>query len=174
MLLLEYSITDGDDELRRRADRCARDAEIFLRDDGKGAIVLCDGISAPGDSGNVKTKTVRNIFDSGRIGKDGGDWLFCVGLWTPQEFREEFLAWYRVEHLPMLLECPVWDGCRFVEEAVAKGCQFYALHQLSDKKGLESAERKRSRSTPWFIRLAKNGWFDGAFTRTLYRRLAQH
>jgi hypothetical protein len=92
-------------------------------------------------------------------------------LWTPQDFRKEFLAWYKVEHLPMLLECPIWDGCRFVEQDVERGCQFYALHQLSDKAALDSDARKRSRSTPWFNRLAKNGWFDAGFRRTLCRRL---
>ena len=86
------------------------------------------------------------------------------------DFREEFVAWYMIEHMPILLECPQWDGCRFVETSVTNGCQFYSLHQLNDRAALDSAERKRSRSTPWFKRLAQNDWFDGAFTRTLYRR----
>ena len=106
-----------------------------------------------------------------RFGRTGGDWLFHVGLWTPPDFREELLAWYRHEHLPILLECPLWDGCRFVEQKTDKGCQFYALHQLADKAALDSAERKRSRSTPWFTRLSVHPWFDGAFTRTLCKRL---
>ncbi len=75
-----------------------------------------------------------------------------------------------IEHLPILLECPVWDGCRFVEQKIDKGCQFYAMHQLADKAALDSAERKRSRSTPWFKRLSVHPWFDGAFTRTLCKR----
>ena len=168
MLLWEFSTTDGED-LHRHAASCNGEAEIFLCEGDKGALVLCEGT---GSGGASKQKTASKLFDGGRFGNAGGDWLFCVGLWTPKDFREEFLAWYRIEHLPILLECPVWDGCRFLEEKVQEGCQFYALHQLSDKRGLDSAERARSRSTPWFKRLAKNDWFDGAFSRTLYRRIA--
>jgi len=157
MLLLEVSTIDPG-ELRRYAEIYRGEAEIFLRDDGKGALVLCNG---PVAAGNSEAKSVKKLFDGGGFGKSGGDWLFCVALWTPDDYRDEFLAWYQTEHLPILLECPAWDGCRFLEEKV------------SDKKALDSQERKRSRSTPWFKRLAKNAWFDGAFQRTLYRRFAQ-
>jgi len=167
MLMLEYSTTDVG-ELRKEAVRCAGEAEIYSRDDDKAALLVCHGMKPPDKSAR---KEVRKLFDGGRFGAEGGDWLFCVGLWTPEDFREEFLAWYRIEHLPMLLECPVWDGCRFVEENIQTGCQFYAMHQLSDKKALDSNERKRSRSTPWFKRLSKNDWFDAAFTRALYKRI---
>lgn len=167
MLLLEMSTVDGA-ELRRNAAACRGAAEIFLREEGKGALVLCDGTEM---AGGPRQKSAEKLFDGGRFGKAGGDWLFCVGLWTPIDYRDEFLAWYATEHLPILLECPLWDGCRFLEQKVADGCQFYAMHQLSDKKALESQERHRSRSTPWFKRLAKNDWFDGAFQRTLYRRM---
>jgi hypothetical protein len=46
-----------------------------------------------------------------------------------------------------------------------------ALHQLADRAALSSPERSRSRATPWFLRLARHDWFDGPFTRTLYRRV---
>ena len=113
---------------------------------------------------------VRLLFSSGRVGRAAGPWLFHVALWTPADFRDEFLAWYSVEHLPILLECRLWDGCRFVETSVVDGCQFYALHQLADVAALESRQRKVSRSTPWFVRLKEHDWFDEAFVRTLYRR----
>jgi hypothetical protein len=45
----------------------------------------------------------------------------------------EFLDWYRNEHLPILLECPTWNGCRFVESPVLEGHQFYAY--ISSKTG---------------------------------------
>jgi hypothetical protein len=167
MLLMEIPTIDPA-VLREQAAACGGAAEIFLREDGDGALVLCD---AAGAVGQGRYKSAEKIFDGGRFGAVGGDWLFCVGLWTPVDYRDEFLAWYEMEHLPILLECPLWDGCRFLEEKVADGCQFYSLHQLSDKKALESQERHRSRSTPWFKRLAKNDWFDGSFQRTLYRRM---
>ena len=169
MLIREYPTTDAA-EIRRDAANCDAGAELFLRDDGKGSVVVCRSDSA-GAAGTSLEKRVQMLFTGGRYGSEGGDWLFYVGLWTPEDFRGEFLAWYEWEHLPILLECPLWDGCRFVEQKVDRGCQFHALHQLSDKTALESAERQRSRSTPWFRRLSVNGWFDGAFMRTLCRRV---
>ena len=171
MLIFEYPSTDAQ-EVCRNAIACAADAESFVRDDGRGSIIVCgsDDAAAPG---TPVEKRMQLLFAGGRYGRAGGDWLFHVGLWTPQEFRNEFLAWYEREHLPILLESPLWDGCRFVEQKVGEGCQFYAMHQLSDKGALDSVERKRSRSTPWFKRLSDHPWFDGAFTRTLCRRIPE-
>jgi hypothetical protein len=138
--------------------------------DGDGAVELIDGDAAPSVPGEMQATT---LFTGGDFGARGGSWLFMVGLWTPADFRDEFVAWYRVEHMPILLECPLWDGCRFVETPAGGdtgGCQFYSLHQLNDRAALDSEQRQRARSTPWFHRLSKNDWFDGAFTRTLYRR----
>ena len=170
MLIFEYPTTDVA-EIRRNANVCAQDAESFVRDDGRGSLIICtsDGASAHGATAE---KRMQLLFTGGRYGRAAGDWLFHVGLWTPQDFRNEFLAWYRLEHLPILLESPLWDGCRFVEQKVGEGCQFYAMHQLSDKAALDSVERKRSRATPWFKRLSVHPWFDGAFTRTLCRRIS--
>lgn len=165
MLFSEYPTTDVV-ELRRHAAGCSQ-AEIFVRDSGGGAVVISDTAET-----TILPAGRRFVsrFAGGRFGEAGGQWLFHVGLWTPNDYRDEFLAWYQIEHLPLLLECPVWDGCRFVEEAVQDGCQFHAMHQFSDTKALDSEQRRRSRSTPWFNRLARNDWFDGAFKRTLYRR----
>jgi hypothetical protein len=169
MLIWELATIDAA-EIRRTAIGCASDAEAFVRDDGRGSFIVCGGddTGAAGVSGATR---MQLLFTGGRYGRAGGDWLFHVGLWTPADFRVEFLAWYQLEHLPILLECPLWDGCRFVERKVDDGCQFYAMHQLSDKGALDSAERKRSRSTPWFKRLSVHPWFDGAFTRMLCRRV---
>lgn len=146
----------------------ARGIETYAAADGPGLLAIRDGerASAPDEI------EVHALFASGRVGPAGGPWLFHVGLWTPAEFRDEFLAWYAVEHLPILLECRLWDGCRFVEQKVPDGCQFYALHQLSDRAALESAQREVSRTTAWFLRLKAEPWFDERFVRELYRRSA--
>ena len=169
MLIFEYPTTEAL-EVRRHAIACAADAEAFVRDDGRGSLVVCgsDEAKAPG---TPVERRMELLFTGGRYGSAGGDWLLYVGLWTPQEFRNEFLGWYRHEHLPILLENPFWDGCRFVEQKVGEGCQFYAMHQLSEKGAHDSTERKRSRSTAWFKRLSVHPWFDGAFTRTLCKRV---
>lgn len=165
MLFSEYPTADVAD-LRRRSAGCPQ-AEIFVRDGGESAVVIADGAEP---STLPTAKRFEPLFNGGRFGSVGGPWLFHVGIWTPGDYRDEFLAWYQTEHLPLLLECPVWDGCRFAEEAVPDGCQFHAIHQFSDTKALDSEQRKRSRSTPWFYRLARNDWFDSGFKRTLYQR----
>lgn len=127
--------------------------------------------AATGNEAGWKRTPVRLLFDGGRHGASAGSWLFCVGLAVPTAQRDDFLDWYEHEHLPILLECPTWDGCRFVEAPAAQGCQFFALHQLAARAALDSPERARSRATPGFWRLKQFGWFDEAFTRTLYERV---
>jgi hypothetical protein len=142
-------------------------SEFFVATEGSGGVELFENGATTTQPGDMPAKL---LFTGGRYGIAGGEWLFMVGLWTPEDFREEFVAWYKIEHMPILLECPQWDGCRFVETPAEKGCQFVSLHQLSDRSALDSNERKRSRATPWFKRLSAHSWFDGAFTRSLYRR----
>ena len=158
----------------------ARSAELIelLRE----ASAPCEGYVADGKDGgfgiaeaddalaSAAKREVNMLFSGGTYGATAGQYLFVVGLPVPKDFRDEFLSWYEDEHLPMLLETPGWDGCRFVEEQVEGGLLFHALHQLSDRKALDSDARKRSRSTPWFQRLAQNSWFDKGFARQLYAR----
>jgi len=166
MLIRQHASGDPA-EIRNPGASTSRPGELFVAAEGDGAVELFEDGSTPAQPGDLPATM---LFTGGRCGDAGGDWLFMVGLWTPEDFREEFVAWYKIEHMPILLECPQWDGCRFVETPAATGRQFYSLHQMSERSALDSNERKRSRATPWFRRLSVHPWFDGAFTRTLYRR----
>lgn len=139
-------------------------AEVFVRNDGDDRLVLGDG----GAPAGATPATV--LFTGGAHGPDAGAFLFKVGMWTPESERHDFLAWYETDHLPLLLEHPTWDGCRFVEVDAAEGCQFYVLHQVQDRAALASPARERSRDTAWFHRLKRHAWFDEPFRRILYRR----
>ncbi len=142
--------------------------EWYKRDDGHGLLGITDGNLIGPEAG--RTHAVKQLFVGGQYGSSTGAYLFHVALWTPADYRNEFLAWYEVEHLPILLEAKGWDGCRFVEEHVDEGLLFHALHKLSDRSELESRARKDARSTAWFARLSRNPWFHGGFVRTLYQR----
>lgn len=174
MLVREYP--EADEAALSAQRRCAAapddgsrlDDEWFVREDGRGGLAVLPHAVA---KDLVNERSLQLLFRGGEVGAAAGDWLFFVGLWTPRDFREEFLAWYRFEHLPILLECSGWSGCRFMEQRVADGCQFHAMHQLVDRAALDSPQRKLSRSTSWFIRLSARAWFDGAFTRRLFKRL---
>lgn len=142
--------------------------ELFAEVDAERYLAIVPGPLR--DEPNWTFTIVTPLFDGGTQGPTAGEWLFHVGFHVPTQDRDDFLAWYRGEHLPILLECAAWGGCRFVEARAATGCQFFALHQLRDRDALASPERARSRATPWFERLKRNAWFDEPFTRTLYRR----
>lgn len=156
--------------LRRMADACRGEIELFRKSGGRGYLAFSR--AAGGLGPGVVLKRVKRLFSSGRWGPGAGAWLFCVGLRIPVDYREEFLVWYRMEHLSILLECADWDGCRFVEQRVPHDCQFYALHQLVHPRALDSPQRMRSRATPWFARFKRHCWFDEPFTRTLYERIS--
>jgi hypothetical protein len=156
---------------RRDLDRIAALAarpECLVREDRQGSFILCSRGRAPE---GVLERRLGRVSAGGRFGPRAGPWVFRVGIWTPADWRTEFCGWYVYEHAPMLLECPVWDGYQLFETPAARGCRFYVFHHLSARRALDSEERKRSRSTPWFRRLAKNKWFDGAFERVLTRRV---
>ena len=163
--------TESSEALSSLAPAPTADAHVesYVRENGPGGLVLCESEQV---ARNWRTaRRLETLFAGGSFGADGGSLLFKVGIRTPAGCRDELLEWYRQEHLPILLECPVWDGCRFVEEEVDAGCRFHALHQLSHREALESNERARSRSTPWFFELKRHDWFDEPFTRVLYRRI---
>jgi hypothetical protein len=144
-------------------------AEYLRRADRKGSIILSDQGSAPRD---VEEKRAARLFADGRFGPDAGPWVLLVGIWTPDDWREELCAWYQFEHGPILLECREWQGYQFFETSVKTGCQFYVLHRLAERSALDSEQRKRARATPWFLRLSKNEWFDAPFERVLAHRVA--
>lgn len=142
-------------------------AECLVRDDKKGSFILCDQGKAPK---GVIEKRLTRLLSAGCYGPDAGPWIFSVGIWMPNPWREEFCAWYQYEHGPLLLECREWKGFQFFEAPTKRGCQFYALHRLASRSALDSPQRKRSRATPWFHRLSKNNWFDRGFERVLCHR----
>jgi hypothetical protein len=143
----------------------ATSVETFLAEDADKGLVIANN---EGVIDHPLLVPINPLFSGGKAGPNGGNYLFMVGIWTPAAARAEFLDWYRNEHLPILLECVTWNGCRFVERQVSDGHQFYALHQLADRSALESEQRRRSRATPWFMRLKQHAWFDEQFTRQLY------
>ena len=151
---------------RETAPRIAGHGSVEIFDHGGERLVLGDN-GMPADGATTATL----LFTGGVYAAKAGPYLFRVGMWTPEEDRDDFLAWYETDHLPILLENPIWDGCRFIEVAAESGCQFYVLHQMQDPAALRSNERARSRNTDWFHRLKEKEWFDEPFTRTLYRRI---
>jgi len=154
-----------------RVGAIARDAlghvECLRRVDGRGTIILCEKGEPP--KGVAETR-VTPVLSSGETTPDAGRWLFYVIITAPREWRDELCDWYRTEHGPILLECPRWRGFILGESSAGNECRLHVLHRLADRSALDSDERKRSRATTWFERLARNDWFDGPFERILAER----
>lgn len=95
---------------------------------------------------------------------------YPVFFGVPPARQDEFNRWYDEEHLPILLGCPAWLGCRRFRLVTphSQGYTHMALHYLADTSPLESPERDRARRTPWRDRLAAEHWFRGDY-QVFYR-----
>ena len=53
---------------------------------------------------------------------------------VPEDFLVEFDAWYKKEHLPLLMSSPAWIRCRrySVVDSEPGGVTRAALHELAD------------------------------------------
>ncbi|MEW6274639.1 MAG: hypothetical protein AB1556_05930 [Bacillota bacterium] len=97
-------------------------------------------------------------------------YLFVVEFPVPEDFYTEFVAWYREEHVPMLLANPDWQGTELYRANIQETpFSFTSVHHLSHPRALDSKERQASRSTPWFFRLKVHSWFDQGFNRWLLK-----
>ena len=91
--------------------------------------------------------------------------LYAVFFNVPGEAQEEFDAWYREDHVPLLMACPQWLQVRRFEvvDGEPKPYTRLALHYLESKAALDSPERAAARATDWRKRLAERDWFKGDY-----------
>jgi hypothetical protein len=91
--------------------------------------------------------------------------LYPVFFTVPEPRLEEFDAWYDQDHVPTLLECPDWLGCRRFDIVSGAPQSFnrLALHYLSDIRALDSDARAKARASEWRARLAEESWFKGEY-----------
>ena len=91
--------------------------------------------------------------------------VYSVLFSVPQERQAEFNEWYDTEHVPLLLGCEQWRGCRryHIVDGAPENVTHLAIHHLSDLAALESPQRAEARATPWRGRLAGEPWFKGQY-----------
>jgi hypothetical protein len=83
---------------------------------------------------------------------DHAPYVMSVALEPPPELVDDFHAWYREEHSPMLMAAPGWHRIRRYEQEDGNGPRFMALHELDSLDGYGSEEYKAALATPWRIR----------------------
>jgi hypothetical protein len=115
--------------------------------------------------------TVHRRPDAAQTGAPGrAPIAYPVFFAVPPEAEHDFDHWYDDEHMPILLGCKDWLGCRRfrILGAHPKGFTHMALHDIADVSAIASPERDAARATAWRARLSANAWFDGDY-RVLYR-----
>ena len=70
--------------------------------------------------------------------------------------EEDFVAWYREEHISMLLDVPGWRRVRVFEQVDGKGPRFMALHELDSPAVFDEAAYRHATSTPWRDRVVNS------------------
>jgi hypothetical protein len=86
---------------------------------------------------------------------DGAPWtdappyVLTVGMTPPPGAEDDFVAWYRQEHIDMLLEVPGWRRVRLFCQCEGAGPAFLAIHELETPAVFERPEYEASIATPW-------------------------
>lgn len=85
---------------------------------------------------------------------------------VPDDFVDEFDAWYRHEHAPLLFEEPAWYACELFRATRPSLHSFSVIHYL-EPEARKSDVPQKSMQTPWWKRLAQNDWWDTEFVRIM-------
>jgi hypothetical protein len=90
---------------------------------------------------------------------DGPEWTkappyqLVVCMTPPAGGEDDFVAWYREEHIPMLLAVPGWRRARVFRQVEGNGPAFMAVHELESPAVFEQPEHTAAISTPWRRRI---------------------
>lgn len=92
--------------------------------------------------------------------------LYAVMFTVPAQRSEEFDAWYDEDHMPTLLECKEWLGCRryAIVDGEPEAFTHLALHHLATADALDSPSRSKARNSEWRRKLAAEPWFKGSYS----------
>jgi hypothetical protein len=98
----------------------------------------------------------RRVFE---LVLDGAEWIkeppyqLTVGMTPRAGGDEDFVAWYREEHIDMLLDVPGWRRARLFRQVEGDGPAFMAVHELESPAVFDHSKYEKSISTPWRERI---------------------
>jgi hypothetical protein len=90
---------------------------------------------------------------------DGPEWTrdapyqLIVCMTPPPGSEDDFVAWYREEHIRMLLAVPGWRRVRLFRQVEGSGPAFMAVHELESPAVFDRPEYEASIGTPWRKRI---------------------
>jgi hypothetical protein len=76
-----------------------------------------------------------------------------VCMTPPLGAEDDFVDWYRQEHIRMLLGVPGWRRVRLFRQVEGDGPAFMAIHELETTQVFDRPEYTASISTPWRQRI---------------------
>ena len=80
--------------------------------------------------------------------------------------EDDFVAWYREEHIAMLLEVPGWRRARLFRQVAGQGPAFMAAHELERPDVFDEPAYAAAVGTPWRRRIRES---VQRFERNLFR-----
>src|SRR6266568_7081144 len=115
--------------------------------------------------------TWRRVFE---LVLDGEEWTseppfqLTVGITPCAGGDEDFVAWYREEHIDLLLHVPGWRRARLFRQLDGDGPAFMAVHELESPAVFDHSKYEKSISTPWRERIRSS---VSRYERNLFRLL---
>ena len=76
-----------------------------------------------------------------------------VCMTPPAGGEDDFVAWYRQEHIPLLLRVPGWRRVRLFRQVEGSGPAFMAVHELESVDVFETPAHEAATATPWRKRI---------------------
>jgi uncharacterized protein (TIGR02118 family) len=70
--------------------------------------------------------------------------------------EDDFVAWYREEHIPLLLQVPGWRRARLGRQVEGNGPAFMAVHELESPAVFDQPEYQAASATPWRKRIRES------------------
>jgi hypothetical protein len=86
---------------------------------------------------------------------DDAPYQLTVAMQPAAGAEADFVAWYREEHIPMLLRVPGWRRARLFEQLSGDGPPFMAVHELESTDVFETEPYHQAVSTPWRDRVVR-------------------
>lgn len=84
---------------------------------------------------------------------DAAPAILMVAMSVPADGVDDMNAWYREEHIPMLLAVPGWRRSRRYRRASGDGPEYLSFHDVDGTHVFDRDEYKAAVSTPWRARI---------------------
>lgn len=81
--------------------------------------------------------------------------ILMVSMSVPPGGEDDMNAWYREEHIPMLLAVPGWRRARRYRQVSGEGPEYLSFHDVDGLHVFDNDEYKAATTTPWRNRIVK-------------------